>query len=125
MAFGKAKGKGKAPSTEITVEALQAQLAMLLKAQGGGTKPAKAGKVGRPPMPEANEVEISDGDKEGFVNITFTHEGEPAKPDDETLTKLKLYGFRWAPSKRQWYGIAFNVPSFLCEAAGFERPEVE
>lgn len=121
MAFKKNKGT-KAASSDLTLEQLQAMVAKLT-----GAKPAK-GKAAKEEEaePEATQVEITDSERENFVNIVFMDDsGESCKPDAATLKKLKFYGFQWAPSKSQWYGVAQVVPMELCEAAGFERPVME
>ncbi len=52
-----------------------------------------------------DEVTVSEGSREGFVEIRF-----PAKPDSTARTALKKSGFRWSPRNTCWWGKADRLP---------------
>jgi len=46
---------------------------------------------------QIGEIEVIDNVEENRVQVFF-----PDKPDEDMRNKLKMYGFRWAPSKGCW-----------------------
>lgn len=62
------------------------------KANPEAAKAATAAKY-----PQVEGVEVQENAEEMRVQLRF-----PGKPDDETRTLLKSYGFRWSPTQGAW-----------------------
>jgi len=57
------------------------------------------------------EIEIVENVEENRVQILF-----PGKPDQETRTRLKSYGFKWSPTNEAWQRHLNNAGKYAVEA---------
>lgn len=73
-------------NNNANISRMKKRVAELEKKQGEETKSYMIG-----------EVEIVENVEENRLQILF-----PGKPDEETRTRLKSHGFRWAPSNKAW-----------------------